>query len=150
MPNSRKRPPGLSVIAVILSLLAISGFLNAFIWAQLSASLPPEAPAHLRSGVNILASPAVSAAAILYAITALCAAAGIWRMSPWAPVAILTWGASVFILGGIFVVVGPQMVDSQISPLFLVCAGFGGAVVAIAIVTSTWLYVRRNVARVDL
>ena len=80
MPNSRKRPPGLSIIAVVLALLAVSGFLNAFVWSQVNASLPPEAPAHLRAGVSALASPAVSASAIFYAITALfkvCASIGV-------------------------------------------------------------------------
>jgi hypothetical protein len=58
--NSKKRPPGLGVIAVILTLLAISGFLNAFVWPGLSASLPRDAPLQLRAGVNAPASPAVS------------------------------------------------------------------------------------------
>jgi hypothetical protein len=64
--NSKKRPPGLSISAAILALLAVAGFLNAFVWSQLSASLPPDAPVQLRAGVNALASPAVSASVIFY------------------------------------------------------------------------------------
>ena len=148
MPNSRKRPPGLSVIAVILSVLAVSGFLNAFIWSQLSASLPPNAPAHLRAVVQVLASPAVSASAIFYAITALCAAVGVWTMKAWAPVAILAWGVGVLILGGVFLVFGPQMVDAPLNSVAFAYAGLGA--LAIAIVAAAWIYVRQQVSRVDL
>ena len=148
MPNSRKRPPGLSVVAVILALLAVSGFLNAFIWSQLSASLPPDAPPHLRAAVNALASPTVTVLAILYAITALYAAVGVWKMKIWAPVAILAWGVGVLILGGTFLVLGPQMVDAPLNSAAFAYAGLGA--LAIAIVAATWLYVRRQVARVDL
>ncbi len=79
MPNSRKRPPGLSAIAALLALLAVSGFLNSFVWSQLSATLRPDVPAHLRAVVNVLATPAVSVAAIFFAITALCSAIGVWQ-----------------------------------------------------------------------
>ena len=88
MPDSRTRPLGLSIIAVLLALLAIPGFLNAFLWSRLSATMPPEASAQLRAVVNTLASPVVSAAAIFYAVTALCAALGVWKMRAWAPLAI--------------------------------------------------------------
>jgi hypothetical protein len=133
---------------VILSLLAVSGFLNAFIWSQLRSSLPPNAPAHLRAGVEALASPAVSASAILYAITALCAAVGVWKVRAWAPLAILAWGVGVLILGGTFLALGPQMVGAPANSGALAYAGLGA--MAIAIVAATWLYVRRQVSRVDL
>jgi hypothetical protein len=148
VPNLRKRPPGLSVIAVALTLLAVSGLLNAFVWSQLSASLPPDAPPHLRAGVNTLASPAVSVCGVLYAITAFCAAVGVWKMKAWAPLAILAWGAAVFTLGGTFLVLGPQMVGAPLGSVALAYAGLGS--MAIAIVGAAWLYVRRQVARVDL
>jgi hypothetical protein len=148
VPSSRKRPPGLSVIAIILALLAVSGVMNAFIWSQLSASLPPDAPAHLRAGVNALASPVVSASAIFYAITALCAAVGVWAMRDWAPLAILAWGVGVLILGGAVLVLSPKMVDAPLS--FVAFAYAGGGAIAIAIVAATWLYVRRKIWHVDL
>ena len=150
MPSSRKRPPGLSVIAIILALLAVSGVMNAFIWSQLSASLPPDAPAHIRDAVNTLASPVVSASAIFYAITALCAAVGVWAMRDWAPLAILVWGVGVLMLGGAALMLFPQMLDMSSNSLFLACAQLGGIVVAIAILGATWWYVRRKVSQVDL
>jgi hypothetical protein len=146
--NSRKRPLGFSIIAAVLALLAISGFLNAFVWSRLRATLPPEASPHLRVVVNVLASPAVSAAAILYAITALCAAVGVWRMRAWAPPAILAWGVSVLILGGIFLVLGPHMVRAPFSSVVLAYAGLGA--ITIVIVGAMWSYVRRKVSHVDL
>jgi hypothetical protein len=148
VPNSRKRPPGLSVIAMLLALLAVSGFLNAFVWSRVSATLPPDAPAHLRAVVNTLATPAVSAAAIFYAITALCSAVAVWQMRAWAPLAILAWGVGVLTLGAIFLVLGPHLVDAPFSSLVLPYAGLGAF--AVAIVAGTWLYVRRNVSHVDL
>lgn len=143
MQNSKKRVPGLSIIAVILALLAISGFLNAFVWSLLSASLPRDAPLQLRAGVNALASPAVSLSAIFYGLTALCAAVGVWRMRAWAPIAILAWGVSVLILGGVFLVQGPRMVDAPLSSVAY--AGLGA--MAIVVVGTIWLYVRREVSR---
>src|SRR2546422_9959526 len=74
--------------------------------------MPPEASAQLRAVVNTLASPVVSAAAIFYAVTALCAALGVWKMRAWAPLAILAWGLGVFTLGGVLVVLGPHMVEA--------------------------------------
>jgi hypothetical protein len=148
VPVSRKRPPALSLIAVILSLLAVSGFLNAFVWPRLSATLPPDAPAHLRAAVNVFASPLVSASAIFYAITALCAAVGVWKMRAWAPLAILAWGVGVLILGGVFLVLAPPMVGATFNSLALAYAAL--AAITVAIVATIWLYVRRQVARVDL
>jgi hypothetical protein len=110
--------------------------------------LPQDAPAHLRAGVRALASPAVSAAAILYAITALCAAVGVWKLKAWAPLAILAWGGCVLISGGIFVVLAPQMTGAPLNSAALVCAGLGA--IAIVIVGATWWYVRRQVSQVDL
>jgi hypothetical protein len=148
VPSSRKRSPGLSAIAIILALLAVAGVLNAFIWSQLSAGLPLDAPAPLRAGVNALASPAVSVSAIFYAIAALCAAVGVWTMRAWAPLAILAWGVGALILGGAFLVQGPRMVDAPLNSLAFAFAGLG--VIAVAIVAAIWLYVRRKLAHVDL
>jgi hypothetical protein len=148
-PNNRfERPPGLSVIAVLLALLAVSGLLNAFVWSRIGATLPPDAPARLRAAVKILATPVVSVAAIFYAITALCSAVGVWQMRTWAPLAILAWGVGVLTLGVIFSVLGPHLADAPLSTLVLLYAGLGA--IAVAIVAATWSYVRRNVARVNL
>ncbi len=130
------------MIAVLLVLLAFSGFMNAFIWIGLRDSLPPDAPAHLRAWLDAFASPIVSAAAIFYGLTALCAAVGVWRMSAWAPPAILAWGVAVFILGGIFVLVTPRILDPTAGPGIL-------ALVAV-IVLSMWAYVRRQTSRFEL
>ena len=127
--------------------LAVSGFLNAFIWSQLDGSLPQEAPAHLRAGVHALASPAASAAAILYAITALCAAVGVWKTKTWAPLAILVWGGCVLILGSIFVVLAPQMAGAPLGSVASACVELGA--VAIAIVGAMWWYVRGKVSEID-
>ena len=149
-PNSGTRPRGLSIIAVLLTMMAVSGLLNAFIWPHLSASLPDEMPAQMRVGVGMLASPVVSAVEILYAISALCAAVGIWRTRPWAPPAVLAWGGCAVIMICIFAVVAPKMADMAVNWLVVVCAQLAAATVAIAVVGATWWYVRRNVSHVDL
>jgi hypothetical protein len=144
VPNLRKRSVGLTVTATLFGALAVSGLLNAFVWSSVGESLPPDAPEGLRAGVKVLASPAFSAAAILYAITALCAAAGTWKMRAWASPAILVWGVSVFILAGIFATVTPQIWSVPFG--IIIYAGLG--VVAAAIVGVIWWYVRRETLRI--
>ena len=69
-------------------------------------------------------------------------------MRAWAPLAILVWGVGVLILGGTFLAIGPQMVDAPANSVAFAYAGMGA--MAIAIVAAAWLYVRRQVSRVDL
>jgi hypothetical protein len=144
--NLRRRSVGLSIIATLLGALAVSGLINTFIWATMVDALPLDTPTEFRAGVRVLASPAASAAAILYAIAALCAAVGTWKMREWAPHAILIWGVSGFILGGIFTAVSLQIL--RVSWGIIVYVGAG--VVAAAVVGAIWSYVRRETSDVAL
>jgi hypothetical protein len=64
-------------------------------------------------------------------------------MRAWAPVAILAWGVSVLILGGIFLVQGPRIVDGPLSSVAY--AGLGA--MALVVVGTILVYVRREVSR---
>ena len=146
MPR-RTRPLGLSIIAALLALLAICGFANSYIWAQLSATLPADTPADFRALVSALASPLVSAAAILCGITGLSAAVGAWLIRSWAPTAILAWGVAAFALGSIFLLRIGQLITP--APTSLKIAAAMGLALTVAIVTGIFVYVRRKTLHPD-
>lgn len=76
MNEAMKRPGGITVLAILLGWLAIAGGLNAwFIFRGDSPDLG------MVFGVG----------ALVYALAALAAAIGLWRMASWAPGALHAW-----------------------------------------------------------
>lgn len=76
MSESKKRPGGITVLSVLLAWLAIAGALNA--WFIFSGDSPD-------------LGPAFGLVALVYALSALAACIGLWRMAPWALRALHTW-----------------------------------------------------------
>ena len=125
-----RRPLGLTVVALILGWLGVAGVLNTFVWYPARAAIRADTPAHLRMMVDAIASPAVSLGAALYAITALVSAVGVWRLRPWAHLAIFAWGASIVILCSLLTRVGTS-IDVAVDWRVL---GFSLAVLVIVVV----------------
>jgi len=71
-----KRPIGITISALVLGWLAMTGFLNSWvILTDLSSEL----------------SKSIGYIAIIYGITALLSTIGLWCMKPWSLVAIRIW-----------------------------------------------------------
>ena len=143
MVESRKRPLALTLIALLLGGLALSGLLNSFVWVQLKSTLPPDAPTHLREDIEAISSPLFSVVAFSYGVTAALASVGAWRMRSWAAPAVLAWGAAAVALGAVLLAVEPVPEGFTRADLILPAAGFIG--LALLIVGAIWIYVRRAV-----
>jgi mannose/fructose/N-acetylgalactosamine-specific phosphotransferase system component IIC len=106
---SRKRPTGISVLAVALAWLAAAGFGNAIVWhiipLSLLTQLPPGAPVEI---FRHAATPLFSALAIAYGAAALYACVSLWRMRRVAARAFLWWSLSVVAVFVFFVVNSPR------------------------------------------
>jgi hypothetical protein len=97
-----KRGFGMGLVAFLLGWLSLAGFANAyFLVAPMGYRQIPEVAA-AGAWRWVLAGVALS-----YGITAAMAAAGAWRLSPWAPRAVLWWGVTVMSLGLLFIFVPP-------------------------------------------
>ena len=75
------RPLGASILAILLFVLGVAGFGNAYVM----------------STQFDYGTPVLAAVAILYGVTALASAVGLWRRQRWAYPAFLSWGAVVLL-----------------------------------------------------
>lgn len=74
--TAKTRPGGITVLAIILAWLGLVGLSNA--WFVFAGEYPDM-------------GPLVGVAALIYAVSALGACVGLWRMAPWALKALHTW-----------------------------------------------------------
>jgi len=75
------RPLGVSILAILLLVLAIAGLGNTYVMAT--------QPGY---GGRLLA-----AVALVYGVTALASAVGLWRRRRWAYSAFLAWGTTILV-----------------------------------------------------
>ncbi len=93
-----QRPLGITVLSVLLGWLAIAGLGNAIVWhlpsvKALAGRLSATAALLLPSGALF------TFLAVAYGVTAAASSIGLWRMKTWAPLAYLSWCASLLALG---------------------------------------------------
>lgn len=79
-----QRPLGASILALLLVVLGMAGFGNAYLMST-------------ESGYG---TPILATVALIYGVTALASAVGLWRRQRWAYSAFLLWGA-VIVVGAI-------------------------------------------------
>lgn len=84
-----KRSMGFTGLAVLLLLLAVSGFANG--WLALTGKAPLPAPTLW------------AAVSLVYGVLALAAAVGLWRVTEWAWAAFLAWTASAVLTMALYV-----------------------------------------------
>jgi hypothetical protein len=119
-----RRTIGLTLLSIIFGLLSASAFREIAVYL-LSASGDP---------------PALFALQLVTAATALTSAAGIWRRTPWAPLAILAYGV---VAASLVVLLGPLLdLDAEARSGLL-----GGAAGIMAFVLLSAWYVRRVSSR---
>jgi hypothetical protein len=82
LESSMQRPLGASILAILLLVLGVAGFGNAYVMSTQSD----------------YGTPVLAVVAVAYGVTALASAAGLWRKQRWAYPAFLAWGA-VILLG---------------------------------------------------
>jgi len=92
-----KRPVGISILAILLICLAAAGFV---------LTLTAEALAELTVKWHL-----IRFIALFYAVTAVVAAIGLWKMRRWGYVAFIGWVAAVLLSGlaGSFVFPSPRV-----------------------------------------
>lgn len=92
-----RRPPGATILALVLGWLGIAGILNALVWqlarnSELMTSAPAEFVERFPPGSWWLSLLALASGA-----TALSAARALWRSAPSAVVWYLAWAATVLL-----------------------------------------------------
>jgi uncharacterized membrane protein (DUF2068 family) len=88
-----QRPLGASILAILLLVLGVAGFGNAYVMVAESD----------------YGAPVLAAVAVLYGVAAIASAVGLWRRKRWAYVAFLLWGAVVLLGGIVFQVLIAQL-----------------------------------------
>ena len=86
------RPLGATLLAIILVVLGVAGFGNAYVMVTESE----------------YGAPVLAAVAVAYGITALASAVGLWRRKRWAYPAFLLWAVVVLLGAVVFQVVLAQ------------------------------------------
>jgi hypothetical protein len=117
-----KRSRSLTVIALLLAWLSLGGF-GIATWASVIDTRRE-------------AQVALVIVGLWYGLSALGAAAGIWRMRPWALQALTSWGGATLAAGWL-----PQFLMMNQPPL---STGIGATVLCLLIVVPVWLHVRRS------
>jgi hypothetical protein len=125
MRSSLKRPVGLTILALLLGWLALGAFV---------LSLTAETLAQLHARWQL-----VRLGALVYGLTAVVAAIGLWRLRRWGYLAFLAWIAVVLSMSLWWPAVLPR-------PVMPWGAAFLWIVIAGAILVPVALYVRRAIA----
>lgn len=134
---SVRRPGGITASCLILGVLAIAGFVNAFLLSIFfSAAVSPR----LLRAPSLVVSGALAAMAAAYGGGALTAAVGLWRMRQWAPRAHFAWIA----VACCSLVLSMYLVRLPANMLML---GATCAVLMAALCGAWWLYIRRAYLR---
>src|SRR5687767_11744132 len=100
------RPPGATALSILLVVLGGAGFGNAYVMVTESE----------------YGAPVLATVAVLYGITALACAVGLWRRKRWAYPAFLLW-AVVVLLGAVVFQVLIAQVDGIKVAVFLLAIG---------------------------
>lgn len=93
-----KRPLGMTVLALVLSWIAIGG-----------VGLSLASPTFARVGVPWRL---YAIAGLAYGASGLLAAVGIWKLAPWACPAFQIWAASALVAGSLPLLTNPKAVQS--------------------------------------
>jgi uncharacterized membrane protein (DUF2068 family) len=101
-----QRPLGATMLAILLIFLGVAGFGNAYVMVTESE----------------YGAPVLAAVAVLYGITALASAVGLWQRKHWAYPAFLLWGAVVLFGAVLFQVLIAQLAWIKVVG-FLLIAG---------------------------
>jgi hypothetical protein len=125
------------VTCLLLGWLAIGGFANAV--ALANVSLTQVAPHMLRAPA--VTDALLAAAAGVYGVTALVAAAGLWRMRSWGPRAFLVWVIAVCGFEALF------MSLVRLPPYTPLIVGVGFIAFTALILFAWWSYIRRAYVR---
>src|SRR5258706_2934177 len=96
--TSRSRPTGATVLAVLLAVLSLAAFQNAFVWRSLGDLSGGQLPRELVAFIEAAKQPLFTALALAYSATAGFAAAGVWVVRYWMVAALLALGAVLFVL----------------------------------------------------
>ena len=116
------RPKSLTLVALLPAWLSLGGFAIA-IWA--SAITPRSA-----------AQATFIVVGTWYAVSALGAAAGLWRVRAWALPFLTSWGVATLVAGWL-----PQLVVHNQPPL---APGIGATLQLLVVVLPLWFFVRRR------
>lgn len=103
-----QRPLGATILAILLIILGTAGFGNAYVMVTESE----------------YGAPVLAAVAVLYGITALASAFGLWRKKRWAYPAFLLWAVVVFLGAVVFQVLIAQLDWLKVVGFLLVVGTF--------------------------
>src|SRR5258706_16370315 len=96
--TSRSRPTGATVLAVLLAVLSLAAFQNAFVWRSLGDLSGGQLPRELVAFIEAAKQPLFTALALAYSATAVFAAVGGGFVRSWVGAPLFAWGAVFLVL----------------------------------------------------
>ena len=101
------RPLGASILAILLLVLGLAGFGNAYVMATQSD----------------YGTPVLAAIAVMYGVMALASAVGLWRTKRWAYAVFLGWGVALLLFLIVSQILVAQLPWIKVMAFLLVAGG---------------------------